>query len=487
MVQALVRLLEEQTQMIAELRDELAQLREENRELLRAVLGPKSEKMPSVDDELNRRTTRTPEQNRKAAKDGQAKRKANRKRRRELPVVEKTVEPCEDALECQLCGGGPESFRKMGEEVSYRTEYVPEHLVREKHIRVKMACVCGACIVTAGLAPTVSEGVHYGPGLHAHTVVSKLVDSQPLYRQTERMRRAGAQIARSTLCDLFHRSADLLRPLADRIVERVSESPYVNADETSLKVQDKGACRRGFVWTFIADNLIAFVFSASRSGDTPRRLLEGTDGYLQVDGYSGYNQVCTPDSRDRVGCLAHLRRYFFKALGTAPDEARHGMEQILELYRVEYDAAEQGVLGSDTHLALRKTRSKKILSELSEWLAAQKPLHVPKSPLGRAITYAQNNWAELERFTEDVRLPLDNNISERALRIIALGRKNYLFAGHDVGAENLCVLQTLVATCQANDVNPQDYLADVLVRVNTHPASQIDDLLPDAWQPAHAA
>ena len=151
------------------------------------------------------------------------------------------------------------------------------------------------------------------------------------------------------------------------------------------------------------------------------------------------------------------------------------------------DAAEQGVLGSDTHLALRKTRSKKILSELSEWLAAQKPLHVPKSPLGRAITYAQNNWAELERFTEDVRLPLDNNISERALRIIALGRKNYLFAGHDVGAENLCVLQTLVATCQANDVNPQDYLADVLVRVNTHPASQIDDLLPDAWQPAHAA
>ena len=131
----------------------------------------------------------------------------------------------------------------------------------------------------------------------------------------------------------------------------------------------------------------------------------------------------------------------------------------------------------------RQTRSKKILAELSEWLASQKPLHVPKSPIGRAITHAQNNWDELGRFTEDVRLPLDNNVSERALRIIALGRKNYLFAGHDVGAENLCVLQTLVATCQANDVDPQDYLADVLMRVNSHPASRIDELLPDQWQP----
>jgi transposase len=202
---------------------------------------------------------------------------------------------------------------------------------------------------------------------------------------------------------------------------------------------------------------------------------------------SGYNQVCTPENRKRLGCLAHLRRYFFKALPTAPDEAQHAMDQILELYRVEYDAADQDVLGTATHLAIRRTRSQTILNELSEWLAAQKPLHVPKSPFGRAITYGQNNWAELSRFTEDPRLALDNNVSERALRIIALGRKNYLFAGHDVGAENLCVLQTLVATCQANDVNPQDYLADVLIRVNTHPFHRLDELLPDQWQSSQQA
>jgi transposase len=462
-------------------RDELAREREENRELRRALLGPKSEKMPPIREALK---TPRGEQTPRGGQTGRPKRQANRGQRKELPVVEHVREVASEQLHCPSCGGGPDGFMPLPAEVSYRVEFVPAHLVQEKWVREKMSCRCGGCIVTAPPPPTVSEGVHYGPALHAHVVVNKLADSLPLYRQAKRLGRDGLSIARSTLCDMFHRSADLLRPLYERILKLIAASTYVNADETRLPIQEQGGCRNGFVWTFIAELLIAYVFSASRSGETPRRLLEGSLGFLQVDGYSGYNPVFTPDSRTRVGCLGHLRRYFFKAVETAPDEAHHAMGQILELYRVEYEVAERGLLGTEGHLALRKTRSAEVMADLSKWLAAQKPQHLPQGPMGRAITYAQNNWVALSAFLGDPKLLLDNNVSERALRIVALGRKNYLFAGHDVGAENLAVLQTLVATCEINGVNPLDYLADVLVRIQAHPMHRIEELLPHNWTPA---
>jgi transposase len=172
---------------------------------------------------------------------------------------------------------------------------------------------------------------------------------------------------------------------------------------------------------------------------------------------------------------------FFKALPNTP-EAREVLDQIVELYKVEYVAAELGILGTDDHLALRRRRSRRILNRLKKQLEKEKPKHLPEGPMGRAITYAQNQWSTLEVFLTDPKLRLDNNLSENSLRIMALGRKNFLFVGHDVAGDNLAALQTIVATCRLHGVNPYDYIRDVLIRVQSHPASRLDELLPFNWK-----
>ena len=306
----------------------------------------------------------------------------------------------------------------------------------------------------------------------------------PLNRVAKRFCRAGLHIGRSTLTDLYHRTANLLAPIHHRLLEIVAGSTYVNADETSQPVMDDKKCRRGYIWTFIASGIIAYVFSATRSGSTPVEVLRGTTGNLQVDGYTGYNQVCLPNGRKRIGCIAHCRRYFHKARDNCPVEADHCIGVIRELYQVEYEAAERDVLGTDTHRLMRQHRCGPLLDEWKGWLEEKKGEHIPKSPMGRAIRYTLGQWKFVTRFLSDAKLRLDNNISEAALRIIALGRDNFRWVGHDESGNNLAILQTIVATCVANDVNPQDYITDVLLRLQTHPASQLDDLLPMNWQPA---
>jgi transposase len=241
--------------------------------------------------------------------------------------------------------------------------------------------------------------------------------------------------------------------------------------------------RRSYVWTSRTDKLIAYRYSATRSGDTPAEVLCGTRGYLVVDGYTGYNAVTVPKGRVRVGCWAHLRRRFFEAQSTTP-EAKEMMDLILGLYRVEHEVADAGRLGSPEHLLRQREVSAPLLERIRDWLQQRSTLHPPKSPLGEAIRYARGQWEGLGRFLEDAALPLDNNASEGALRTVALGRKNYLFVGHDEAGANIAGLYSLVATCQANGVNPEAYLGDVLLRVQSTPHSQIDALLPHRWAPA---
>jgi len=450
-------------------------------ELRRLLFGKKSERIPPLEREVKRRRKSTAST---AAdkKKSQEKRKRTKQAKKELPTEEVTHEVSEDDCICPHCGGV--RFSDLGEgEVSYEYEFLPARLIRRKHVRRKKACRCGGHVSTAPGPDRVSDGVQYGPGLHAHVVVAKCADSTPLYRQAKQLERAGVPLGRSTLCDMFHRSAGLLAPLHRRILELVAESRYVNADETPIPVQDEEQTRRAYIWTFVADELAGYVYSPSRSGKTPVDVLGDTRGYLQADQYSGYNAVTTPDGRTRVGCLAHLRRYFWKARESKPQEAQHALDRILDLYEVEYQAAEKEILGTADHLALRRALSAPILEHLEQWLAEQTPLHPPKSPLGQAVAHAQRNWDSLVRFLDDAKLSLDNNVSERALRLIALGRKNFLFVGHDDAGENLAVLQTLVSTCQLNGVNPEEYLADVLIRIQTHPQSRIDELLPHRWKP----
>lgn len=235
------------------------------------------------------------------------------------------------------------------------------------------------------------------------------------------------------------------------------------------------------MWSFINNDYILYRYSRTRSGLTPSQVLKDSKGTLLADAFSGYNSICTPDGRIRAGCFAHARRKFFEAKDSAP-EAQQVLDYIKALYQIEYDVANLDAVGSAQHLGIRKDRAGPILLELKQYLREQENIHPPKSPMGKAIGYVLNNWEELNQFVNNPLLPLDNNASERALRIIALGRKNYLFAGSDEAAENLAGLYSLVASCELQDINPEQYLADVFIRVHTHPQSQLDDLLPHRWK-----
>src|SRR5262249_30605024 len=281
--------------------------------------------------------------------------------------------------------------------------------------------------------------------------------------------------------DQFHAAAEKLLPLSRRLLEIVARSDIVQADETSMMMQRPH--RRGFIWTFIADDLIAYRFSPDRSGETPRQVLGGTLGTLVVDAYTGYNRVTDVEGRERASCLAHVRRRFFDALGTAPTEGRRALDLILDVYRVEHEAKERGIVRTTEHLALRQTKGRAAIDAFLAWLEEQKDLHPPKSALGEAISYARNRGQTLTRFLDDARTPVDNNASEGALRVVALGRKNFMFVGDSEKGETLAGLYSLVSTCEAHDVDPIAYLRDVLIRVDTHSAALIDDLLPHRWQP----
>jgi len=324
------------------------------------------------------------------------------------------------------------------------------------------------------------EGARYGDGFRAFVVTSKCADSIPLYRLARQLSRLGIPISRSTLTDLLHQAARSVKPLADRLMELIAAAEVVQADETSLKMQKPN--KRGFVWTFLAGKLIAYRFAGNRSGATPEAVLGSGPGTLVVDMSTGYNVVTGTGKRDRAGCLAHVRRRFFDALPYAP-EGKVALELIRDVYVVEHDAIAAGVAGTEEHRRMRQARTGPILARFMTWLEAQKHLHPPKGPMGSAVAYALNHWTALTLFIENPAIPPDNNRSESALRVVALGRKNFLFVGHEQAGQNLADLYSLVATCMANGKDPLAYLTDILGRLGSHPAAQLDELLPQNWPP----
>jgi hypothetical protein len=243
-------------------------------------------------------------------------------------------------------------------------------------------------IITADGPAKVFDKTRFGPTFMAQVAVSKCADSLPLYRQAKAYRRAGVQVNDSTLGDLFHRTAELVDPLYERLLSLVAAKDIVLADETTQRVQAKQKTRTAWLWSFIAHDeaekeLIAYVFSPSRSGETPRRVLAGTAGKLVADAYKGYDKVTLPGGRERAGCFAHVRRHFFDAQSSAPEVAKRAMDFILELYKVERVALDGDLLGTPEHLELRQTRSRAVLDEFKEWLTAEQGRHPPRSPNGQ--------------------------------------------------------------------------------------------------------
>jgi transposase len=460
----------------AEQDEKLVQLQHQHEVLIRQHFGKRSEKMDTPKDELRKRgdiAKQTPEERKEARAKGRAwKDELEREDVREpMPAA---MAPCE---QCCTVPSHP-----MPDRDSYSYELKPARIVCRRHLQGKLRCDCGCTIVTAPAQQRLYDRCQYGPELAAHLIVSKCADAIAIERVAKQLARLGVPVAGSTLGSLFHKCAELMSPLYDRLCEVVAQEPIVQADETRIKVLEKGKTRQAWIWTFNAGDLVVYRYSASRSGETPVQVLGSTTGTLVVDGYTGYNQVTTPQGRIRAGCLAHLRRKLFDALKYAPD-FQVGLDLILDVYKVEHEALAAGIVRSPDHGKLRNTRSREAMDKLHSWLEEKQPKHLASSPAGQALAYGIGQWPHLQVFLGLPGVPVDNNKSERLLLVIARGRASYLFVGHDAGGQNLAILMSLVATAEASGKKPADYIADVLIRIQTHPASRIDELLPQNWLP----
>jgi transposase len=394
-----------------------------------------------------------------------------------------------DQLPCPDCG----TLRcRIGEEVREQLEYVPASLIVLEHIRPKYACPdCAAHIVIADRLPEPIEKGLPGPGLMAHVITNKYADHLPLYRQEGILRRHGVEISRSTMCDWMAVAAELLEPIVTLMLARILQSQVVQNDDTPVKVQDhdgKGI-KTGRLWDSIGDHnnpYLVYTYTPDRSGAGPAAIFQGFEGYLQADAYSAYDALFISGKIIEVGCMMHARRKFYEARTSDPPRTHQALAWIRLLYDVEREAKEKHEAeGYEAFVAarhaLRGERSQPIFQQIHDWLEAETPKVLPKSPIGEAIQYALNHWAALARPLEAGFLELDNGACERAFKPVALGRKNWLFVGSDKGGETAAVLISLCTTCKNLGIDPQAYLRDVLDRISTHPARRIDELLPDRW------
>lgn len=457
--------------------------------LTRELVGRKSEKtkIPPVDRDLDAHEPPSDEEIARRRDEAEQKRRERALAKGAALETQDVDHSVPDEMKkCSSCGGS--GWTEMPAETSTTIEYVPGRFVKRHHRRQKIACRCGGCIVTAPAPPKLIEGGHYGPGFAAFLVVEKCLDSIPIYRIEKRFGRLGIPISRSTMNGVIHAAAEIVRPLITRLTKRMADVEIVLADETSMRLQDR--IKRGFVWVFqgrddtSGGELVLYVFATDRSSETPINVLGGSEGTLVVDGYTGYNAVEDPAARERAGCWCHARRKFFEAKATAPVEATEAIDEIRKLFRVEHEATIRHIVGTTEHLALRVEKSKPVLDDLYARLAEMKKTVLPKSPIATAINYTFNQRERLALFLRDARIPIHNNASESRLRVIALGRKNYLFFGHPRAGRNFAGLYSLVGSCVANGIEPTAYLTDVLMRVRDAETDEdLDALLPDRWAP----
>lgn len=405
--------------------------------------------------------------------------------RQKLPAHLKRVPVTHDVPEAEKrCRNCKKALVRIGEDTSEQLEYTPSQLKVIQNIRPKYTCPdeCLECGVVQAPPPPgpIDKGLP-GPGLLAQVSVSKFDDHLPLYRQQEIFARQGVHIARSTLCDWIAAAAGLLGPLVLLMRTRVLLSKKVHTDDTPVPVQDETRehTREARLWAYLGDErhpYIVFEYSPNHSEKYPIEFLKDFLGFLQCDAYPGYDKV----RATIVGCWAHARRYFFDAQKSDPARAAVALGYIRSLYKVEEAAKD---LPTAERLSLRQERSKKTIEEFRKWLDGEELSILPQSAMGEAFTYVRNQWKRLRRYLEDGDLDIDNNVAERANRNVAIGRKNWLFAGSDEGGKRAAILYSVIESAKRNGVEPLAYLTDVLARIATHPMSRIEEFLPDRWKP----
>lgn len=414
----------------------------------------------------------------------------SRRRRRELDLDklphyrhELDVQPAEKI--CASCGRAKD---RIGQDESRMLEYVPAKLEVHVHVRPKYACRwCQDSVVSPPPPSRPIARSLAGPGLIAQIVVAKFGDHLPLYRQEDFFTRHGLHIPRSTLCDWVQAAAELLRPLYERQKELVLQSPVLWTDDTPVIVLTGGkkGSRQGRFWTYIAAEhpYSVYDFTESRARDGPAKFLVGFQGYLHADAYGGYDHIYlgSNDAIREVACWAHARRKFFDTRDSSPRESHQILEWVGQLYDIEDRARD---LSADARREVRMTEAEPVLDRIGARLAELERRALPKSALSKAVSYAQNQWRALRRYTEDGRLSIDNNVSERTLRHQAIGRKNWLFLGSQQAGPRAAVLFTILAGAKRHRIEPWTYLRELLLRLHADD-SRLDEMLPDRWAANH--
>lgn len=400
-----------------------------------------------------------------------------------LPREIEIIDLPEASKPCPCCGG---ERHVIGEAVSEKLDYVPATLKVIETRRPKYACrPCDGQIAVAPLPASPIEQDMAAPGLLAHVLVSKFADHLPLNRQEAMLRRQGIELPLSTLCDWVLGAADCLRPLYEHLIGQVRSGDILHSDDTIVPLQEAGGTVKARAWTWLNPQvrLAAYEFTVSRAGIHPQSFLAGWSGYLVADAYTGYDRIFANPNLKEVACWAHARRKFFevakthKSLGLAHEAvARIGQFCHLDNAWKELDP--------DAQRRRRQEEIGPLLTDFHRWMATHLPGLLPQSPLAKAFAYAANHWQALTRFLDDGRLPLDNNAAERALRPIAVGRKNWLFAGSTRGGEATAIVLSFVESAKLHHLNPYAYLRDVLARLPSAKARDLDFLLPHLWQPA---
>lgn len=395
-------------------------------------------------------------------------------------TTEETIPVPPELKKCALCAGT--DFRPVGiGKPSVTWSYVPAHFRKHVHMRETVACRCGGHVITAPAPERWSEKTRYDASFVAHLIVSKCLMSTPLYRLEADFKRLGIPILRTTLNDLFRRGAQKLMPLRDPLTARIREDEIVHADETPFKLTTQKS--KAFIWAFVGRSLTAYEFALSRGGEVAVDVLGDSKGIIVCDDYRGYDPITGLGGRTRAGCLAHARRKFFEANKDGVPEAEYALDIIGAMYGAEHEATRREAAGADDRLALRTQFSRSLFAELLRVCRGIKRAHGPKTLLARAANYTLKNRKELALALRDARIPLDNNRAENAERIVALGRKNFLFVQSEDAGKELALLYSLVVSCDRLGKNPVTYLTDVLRRIDRTPRDRLADLLPDRWEP----
>ena len=478
----LLELVHQQQSHIQEQNLQIQKLQHQINQMLRTVFGKKSERfILSIPEQtelyLNIEKVQEPEI--KTEKITYERKKSNgiSNHKGRLPIPdhierkEKYVKPLEDTT----------GLVKIGEEITEQLDYEPGKLFVNRYIREKFARPNGEGVLIAPLPNFIVQRGMAGAGLLAWIIVQKYVDHLPMYRQIEQFKRFGMRVPSSTMSDWVSMSINELAPLYEALRKIIFVSNYLQADETPIKVLDqnkKGESHRGYYWVYRDPQygLVLFDYRESRSREGPSKMLKDFEGYLQSDGYSAYENF-DKGKITLLHCMAHARRYFEQAIDNDRVRAQHALTLMQKLYAVERIARE-GNFTEVERYDLRQLESMELLNEMHRWLKENILLVTPQSAIGKAISYSLSRWDKLMIYASDGRLEIDNNLVENSIRPIAIGRKNYLFAGSHDAARRAAMIYSLLGTCKLKGVEPFGWLKNVFEVLPNWKANRVEELLP---------